>query len=113
VTGLVLLGFGVISLIAGLLVARRRSIAILGAGVGVLFGVASVTLLAYVGRGRAALALTGGVLDREAADAIVEHVTAGLRPVMLLSAVVGVVIVVASGVRVVLDDRRVQASKEV
>jgi len=113
VTGLVLLGFGLISLIAGLLIARRRWIALLGAGVGVLFGVASVTLLAFVGRDRAAFELMGGVLDRAAADAIVEHVTAGLRPVMLLSAVVGVVIVVVSGVGVVRDDRRGRKSQEV
>jgi len=99
--------FGAVSLIAGLVIARRRWIAILSGGVGVLVGVASVTLLASVGRGRAALELVGGVLDRAAADAVVEHVAGGLRPLMLVCVVVGILMVVIGGIGTVRSERGV------
>jgi hypothetical protein len=46
------------------------------------------------------------VLDRSAADAIVDHVTGGLRPVMLIGAVLGVGLIVISGLGIVLSERR-------
>lgn len=106
VASVVLIVIAVICLIAGLVLARRRSIALLAAGVGTLFGVAAVTVIAYAGRGRAAVALTGGVLDRAAADAVVEHVTGGLRPLMLAGAVIGVLLTVVTGAAVIISERR-------
>jgi len=106
VVSIALFGFGAVCLVVGLLVARRRAMALLSGGVGMLFGVASVTLIAYVVRGRAATELTGGVLDRSAADAIVDHVTGGLRPVMLSGAVLAVALIVISGLGIVLSERR-------
>ena len=106
VVSIALFGFGAVCLVVGLLVARRRAMALLSGGVGMLFGVASVTVIAYVVRGRAATELTGGVLDRSAADAIVDHVTGGLRPVMLIGAVLAVGLIVISGLGIVLSERR-------
>lgn len=108
-----LLGFGAASLILGMVITRRRWLAVLGGGVGTLFGVAAVTLVASVGRGRAAVELTGGVLDRSAADAVVDHVTAGLRPVLLSAAVVGVALILVSGIAIVLGERRAETSVSV
>lgn len=104
------LGFGALCLVVGLVIARRRGVALLSGGVGMLFGVASATVIAYAVRGRAATELTGGVLDRSAADAVVEHVTGGLRPVMLLGAVLGMVVIFTSGLGLVLAERRATRS---
>jgi len=97
---------GVVLLVAGLVIARRRSIAVLSGGVGMLLGVAGVVILATVGRGRAATELVGGVLNRSAADAVVDHVTAGLRPLMLTSALLGILAVVVGGVFTIRSERQ-------
>jgi hypothetical protein len=97
---------GAVLLIAGLCLARRRAIAVLSGGVGTLVGVAAVLIVATVGRTRAALQLMGGVLDRAAADAVVDHVTAGLRPLMLSCALLGVMAVVVGGMLTVRSERR-------
>jgi len=93
-------------LAAGLLVARRRWFAMLGVGVGVLVGVATVLIIEFFGRKRAVDALVGGVLDRGGAEAVVDHVTASLRPVMLLWALVGVMISILCGAVVIAGERR-------
>jgi hypothetical protein len=105
-SSVVFLVFGALMLIAGLVIARRRSIAVLSGGVGMLLGVAAVVIVATVGRRRAALELMGGVLNRSAADAVVDHVTAGLRPLMLSCALLGVLAVVVGGVLTIRSERR-------
>ncbi len=93
-------------LVAGLLVARRRWFAMFGLGVGVLVGVATVLIVEFFGRRRAVDALVGGVLDRGGAEAVVDHVTASLRPLMVLWALIGVVIALVCGVVVIASERR-------
>jgi hypothetical protein len=93
-------------LVAGLLVARRRWFAMIGAGVGVLVGVTTVLVIEFFGRQRAVDELVGGVLDRGGATAVVDHVTASLRPLMLLWALVGVLIAVICGAIVIAAERR-------
>lgn len=105
-SSVILLVLGTVLLIAGLSIARRRSIAVLSGGVGMLVGVAAVVIVAAVGRGRAALELVGGVLDRAAADAVVDHVTAGIRPLMLSCALLAVLAVAVGGIITVRSERR-------
>jgi len=105
-SSVVFLVLGALMLIAGLVIARRRSIAVLSGGVGMLLGVAAVVIVATVGRRRAAMELVGGVLNRASADAVVDHVTAGLRPLMLSCALLGVLAVVVGGVLAIRSERQ-------
>lgn len=93
-------------LVAGLVIARRRWVAMFGLGVGVLLGAATVLVVEFFGHQRAVDALIGGVLDRGGAEAVVNHVTASLRPLVLLWAIIGVGIAVVSGVILVMWERR-------
>ncbi len=93
-------------LAAGLLIARRRWVAMFGLGVGVLVGAATVLVVEFFGHQRAIDALVGGVLDRGGAEAVVNHVTSSLRPLMVLWALIGVAIAAVSGAILVMWERR-------
>lgn len=95
-----------LALIAAVVVARRRWLAFIGAGVGVLIGVATVLVVEFFGHRRAVDELIGGVLDRAGAEAVVDHVTASLRPLMVVCALVGIAIAVIGGLMVILAERR-------
>lgn len=107
VSSVVLLVIGAVLLVLGLVITRRRWIAVLGGGVGALLGVVAMIVLVGAGRGRAATELTGGILDRAAADAVVDHVVAGLRPELLLCAAVGVLAVAVGGLVTIASQRRI------
>lgn len=96
---------GVLAL-AGLVIARRRWLALIGGGAGVLFGVATVLVVEAFGRQAAVDRLVGGILGRGAADAVVSHVLESLRPLMLGAAVVGVVLAVVGGAVTIAQSRR-------
>jgi hypothetical protein len=100
-------------LLAGLLIARRRWFASFGVGVGVLVGVATVLVVEYFGRRSAVDELVGGVLDRGGAEAVVDHITASLRPLMVIWALVGVAISILCGAVVIGMERRRTRTGEV
>jgi hypothetical protein len=90
----------------GLVVARRRSVALAAAGVGALAGAGGVWLVARAGRDEAVRRLTGGVLGPGAATAVVDHVTASLEAALVVVALVGVGVVVLGSVVAVATSRR-------
>jgi hypothetical protein len=92
--------------LVGLLVARRRSWAVVGAGMGMLVGVGAVWLVTEWGRGRATDELTGGGLGPAAVEAAVEHVNESLAAVVAGLAVAGVVVLVLGAGAAALTARR-------
>jgi hypothetical protein len=92
--------------VVGLLVARRRSWAVVAAGIGMLVGVGAVWLLTRWGQGRATDELSGGGLGPAAIDAAVEHVEQSLGAVVAGLAVAGVVVLVLGAGAAALTARR-------
>lgn len=88
---------GVVAAVVGLVVARRRSWALVAGGLGLLAGVGLVWVIAQIGRDRAADEFTGGILGSAAVDAVADHVVASLGSALLVVAVavVGLAVAVA------------------
>ena len=79
----------VVAAVAGLVVARRRSWAVVAGGLGMLSGVGLVLLVEPRRQDRAADEFTGGILGPAAADAVVTDVTASLHSMLGVLAVAG------------------------
>ena len=90
----VLPAVAVVGAVLGLLVARRRALALAAGGIGALLGVAFVLGAARAGRDEAVDQLTGGVLGAGAARAVVDEVTSGIDASMAVVAAVAAVVVV-------------------
>ncbi len=95
-----------VAVVGGLLIARRRSWAVVGAGIGVLVGAGLVVAVASVGRDRAEEEFTGGVLGPAAVDVVADQVLSSLGTTMAVAAAVGLVLVAAGALTGVLTGRR-------
>ncbi len=92
--------------VVGLLVARRRSMALAAGGLGALAGAGLVYVAAEAGRAEAVQRLTGGVLGAGAARAVVDHVTSSLDTTLAMAAAAGAVVLVVGGVAAAVTARR-------
>jgi hypothetical protein len=91
---------------AGLLVARRRSWAVIAGGVGGLVTVGLVAVLVQSGRREAVDQLSGGILGRAAAGAVVDHVSSAIDQLLVATAAVSVVIVVVGALAAAVGSSR-------
>ena len=91
--------------IGGLLIARRRLLAVAAAGAGMVVGAIALWVLARVGRTIAVDELTGGLLGRATATVIVDEVTRTLDRRMLVVGLVGLVMTIALVVVAVVRGR--------
>ncbi|HEY6531683.1 MAG TPA: hypothetical protein VIY72_05230 [Acidimicrobiales bacterium] len=92
--------------VVGLLVARRRAWAVTAGGVGGLVAVIAVSVLVEGGRGEAVDQLSGGILGRAAARAVVDHVTTEVDHMLVVSAVVAAGVVLVGAVASLATLRR-------
>mgnify|MGYP000709300479 CR=1 FL=1 len=100
----------VIAAIAGLLIARRRWLAVIAAAVGGFVGAGVVAFIASSGRDRAIEHISGGVLGVSSAGVIVDEVLSGLDSALLVSCAVAAVVLVVGLMAAVLTTRRRSAS---
>lgn len=96
----------VIAAAGGLLVARRRSLAIIGGAIGALVGAGIVAFVASSGRQRSIEHISGGVLGVASAGVIVDEVLSGLDTALLISCGVAVVVLVIGIVSAFVSVRR-------
>jgi len=92
--------------VAGLVVARRRWRAVAAGGLGGLAAVGLIYVLVEGGRGEAIDHLSGGVLGRAAAQAIVDHVSTEIHRMLLVSAAVAGLVVLVGAVVSLASARR-------
>jgi hypothetical protein len=81
--------------IAGLLISRRRWLALCAGGLGALIGAGIVEAIALSGRSTAIDRISGGVLGRGSARVIVDHVMSGLDSALLVTSIVALVVIAA------------------
>lgn len=96
----------IVSLASGLLIARRRLVAIAAGGVGMVLGALGVWALASASRSVATDELTGGLLGRATAKVIVDEVTGSLDGRLLAAGIIGVVITVVAVIVSIMWPRR-------
>lgn len=92
--------------VVGLLVARRRSWAIVSAGAGIVVGTAIIWFAVPIGRDQAVDQVGGGVLGPGIVRVVADEVVASLRGPLALAAVVGAVVIVAGAVASLAAARR-------
>lgn len=96
----------VIGAVAGLVVARRRALAVMSGAIGALVGAGIVAFLASSGRERAVENIAGGLLGVSSARVIVNEILSGLGTALLVTCVVaGVVLLASIAVAVVMVSR--------
>ncbi len=95
----------VIGAIAGLLIARRRSFAVIAGAIGALLGAGIVTLIASSGRDRAIEHIAGGVLGVSSAGVIVDEVMSGLDSALIVACAVAAVVLVVGLVAAIVSSR--------
>jgi hypothetical protein len=95
-----------VAAVSGLLVARRRSWAVIGGGVGAVVGAAVIWAAVGSGRDQAVDQVSGGVLGPGVVRVVADEVVASLRGPLALAAVLGGVVVVAGSVAAVATSRR-------
>jgi hypothetical protein len=96
----------VIGAVAGLVVARRRALAVMSGAIGALVGAGIIAFLASSGRERAVENIAGGLLGVSSARVIVNEILSGLGTALLVTCVVaGVVLLASIAVAVVMVSR--------
>jgi len=91
---IVLPAVAVIAAIAAFVIARRRSFVAAALGAGGLLGAAVVGLVLQSGKSRAVEELSGGAIGPVIADAVVTHISSGLRGALFVSTAVALVVLV-------------------
>ncbi|MBU3701045.1 MAG: hypothetical protein FGM58_03235 [Acidimicrobiia bacterium] len=91
---IVLPAVAVIGAIAAFVIGRRRSFVAAALGAGGLVGAAVVGLVLRAGKAQAVEDLSGGVISPVTADAVVSHISSGVRGALLVSAAVALVVLV-------------------
>jgi len=95
----------VIAAIAGLLIARRRWLAVIAGAVGAFVGAGIVALIASSGRDRAIEQISGGLLGISSAGVIVDEVLSGLDSALLMTCAVAAVVLVVGLIATILTSR--------
>ena len=95
----------VIGAIAGLLIARRRSFAVIAGALGAFVGAGVVAFIASSGRDRAIEHIAGGVLGVSSAGVIVDEVMSGLDSALIVACAVAAVVLVAGLMAAILSSR--------
>jgi hypothetical protein len=96
----------VVAAVAGLLIARRRSWAVVAAGVGIVAGSAVIWFAVPVARDQAVDQVGGGVLGPGIVRVVADEVVASLQGPLALAAVLGAVVIVAGAAAAVVTARR-------
>ena len=95
----------VIGAIAGLLIARRRSFAVIAGALGAFVGAGVVAFIASSGRDRAIEHIAGGVLGVSSAGVIVDEVMSGLDSALIVACAVAAVVLVVGLVAAIVSSR--------
>lgn len=98
--------FAVLSAIGGLLIARRRWIAVIAGAIGALVGAVSIRVLASGGRNQAIEDITGGVIGVDSAKVIVDEGLSVLNRILLDISVIAVIVLVVISAAAVASARR-------
>lgn len=102
----------VVVAIGGLLIARRRWLAVISGAVGACVGAGIVAFIAASGRERAIEHIAGGVLGISSAGVIVDEVLSGLDRALLVSCAVAAVVLVVAVIATILASRGRSASPD-
>lgn len=100
----------VIGAIAGLLIARRRSFAVIAGALGAFAGAGVVTFIASSGRDRAIEHIAGGVLGVSSAGVIVDEVMSGLDSALIVACAVAAVVLVVGLVAAIVSSRSTRSA---
>ena len=95
----------VVVAIGGLLIARRRWLAVIAGAVGAFVGAGIVAFVASSGRERAVEHIAGGVLGISSAGVIVDEILSGLDRALLVSCAVAAVVLVVALIATILTSR--------
>ena len=112
---IVLPAIAVIALLAGLIVARRRAIAVIAGGVGVLLGTGTVMAVMAMEKSRAIEEISGGLLGRASAEVIVDQIGSGMDRALVVTTIVGIGVIVVGIVAQVMGrpiEARIAAQME-
>jgi hypothetical protein len=93
VASIVFPAIAVLAAISGMIISRRRWLALIAGGVGALVGAVVVEVIALNGRSTAIDQIAGGVLGKGSARVVVDHVMSGLDDAIIITSVVAVIIV--------------------
>lgn len=91
---IILPAVAVIGAIAAFVIGRRRSFVAAALGAGGLLGAAVVGLVLRTGKAQAVEDLSGGAISPVTADAVVTHISSGLRGALFVSGAVALVVLV-------------------
>ena len=91
---IVLPAVAVVALLAGMIVTRRRSVAVIAGGVGVLLGSAAVLAVMAVEKSQAVDEISGGLLGRASAEVIVDQIGSGMDRALMVTTIVGIGVIV-------------------